>query len=221
MRSVFSRFTFAALVMMTVFVGFSLQPQMSFAQNQESDQTLDDIFGTDDVPKSNEGKRKTAAELANDYYTECVNSERTLLNKVTQKNYCGCKSAKMAQNLSRAEILALNDRSREGSNARDQMRIRVEPECLPFAVRDYSRNICLQEERFKKIVRGKGQVCDCAAQLDVKHLNYNLPDILIKAATEEPMSLDPLTHYLLSDDFAIVHNTTKNECYTRYIYGQD
>ena len=221
MRSVYTRLAFSIIMMTALIAGISLPSQMAHAQNQNSDQTLEDIFGTGDVPKSKEGAKKTSADLANEYYTECVSSQRTLLNEITQKNYCGCKAAKMAENLSREEILALKEKTREGSNARDQMRIYVEPSCMPYAVRDFSRNVCLQDDRFKKIVRGKVKVCDCAAQLDIKFLNRSFPEIIIKAATEEPMSLDPLTHYLLGADFEMIHDTSKNECYTRYIYGQN
>ncbi len=194
----------------------------TFAQtdNSKKETTLKDIFQEGETTDE-KGRKKSGAELANDYYKECVSNKLTLLNKKTLKMLCSCKAAKIAETLSPEEIIHLKDDTKEGKAARSKMYINADSACMDYAVKEYTKNICMHDKQFKEIVVGKSRLCKCTANYMGKHVRRHIADLIMRSVKYEPLTLDPISFYLRSPAFDIIYNNKKNYCYRVFVYGKN
>lgn len=194
----------------------------SYAQDAAQDkkeQTLKDIFSPDEAHDTS-GKPKSGSEMAYAFYEKCAASKDFFISEKSQKDYCACKAAKMEETMTARQIAVLEEDSKAGSEARTLMRMNADANCMKEAIKAYTYGICLKDNQLKKIVIGKGTLCRCIRDLVQKRTRRSLPQIIIKAATAEPLSTNPLTFYLQSQDYEYEYDMSKQYCYTQFTYNQ-
>lgn len=210
-----------ALAVLACMVALSL-PSAAPAQDAppaaEADEpNLKDIF-EDDSTKNKDNRPKSGKEMAYEFYEKCTTSPDFFVSEKTQKNYCACKAAKMEETMTPKEMAALEDDTRDGKAARDKMRMNADANCMRDAALSYTFGICMKDRQFREVVIGKSTMCRCVRDLVAKRTRRELPDIIIKAATQEPMSTNPLSFYLRSPDFDQLYSLSKEHCYTQMVY---
>ncbi len=191
--------------------------QAALAQEENS---LEEIIS----PETKDGKKsteKSGVELAYDFYEKCSVSPDYFVSEKIQKEYCRCKAAKMANSMSKSEFLALEKDSEIGNDARNKMRMNADSLCMRPAIKAYTKGICMKDSQFKGIVIGKSKICNCVSDYMSSYANKNLPSIIIRAATEYPLSLDPLSFFLSGEDFNMMYAVHKEYCYNQVIYSQN
>lgn len=186
----------------------------------DKEQTLEEMV-TQENKGGKKDSEKTGVELAYDFYEKCTTSPDYFVSEKIQKEYCRCKAAKMANSMSKSELLALEKDSPAGNDARDIMRMNADSLCMPPAIKSYTRAICMKDKQFKEVVLGKSQICDCAGDYMRSYASKNIPGIIIKASTQYPLSLDPLSFFLSSEDFNMMYGVHKEYCYNKVVYSQN
>ncbi len=204
-----------SLLLAILFIG---QIFVSNARAQQ-DKTLMDIFEPQNKIEKNKTS-KSGEELAYEFYEKCISSPDYFVSEKTQKKYCSCKAAKISESLSPKEISALEEDTKLGKAARDKMRINAESVCMLPAVKSYTVGICMKDPNFKTIVMGKRAICSCIAGYLETFTKQNIPGIIIKAATAEPLSLDALSFFLRSIDYDLIYRNNKDRCYTQTVYSE-
>lgn len=214
---------FIRLLILSVFACFAVATLPVMAQDplaaEPSEQTLKDIFEGDRT-KTPDDRPKSGKEMAYEFYEKCSTSEDFFVSEKTQKDYCACKAAKMEETMTPREMAALEDNTNAGKAARDKMRMNADANCMRDAVLTYSYGICMKDRQFREIVIGKSTMCRCVRDLVARRTRRTIPGIIIKAATQEPLSTNPLSFYLRNDDFDQHYRLSKEYCYTKFIYEQ-
>lgn len=215
------KIVFAALVLAALALGAPVvqaQGAGPAAPGQEDEKTLKDIFEDGDIKKE-DNRKKSGSEMAREFYFKCVNSPDYFVSNKTQKNYCACKAAKMEVTMTPKEMAALEDDTKEGNDARNKMRMNADANCLPDAVLRYSYDICQKDPLFREIIVGKTELCKCTRSQVKRQIRRTIPDILIRAATQEPLSTDPLSFFLRSTHFEEAYRMSKTYCYNQHAYS--
>ncbi|MCL4677675.1 MAG: hypothetical protein KJ017_03665 [Alphaproteobacteria bacterium] len=196
-------------------------PSATLAQDtpaaEENETNLKDIFESDPT-KNKDNRPKNGKEMAYEFYEKCTTSPDFFVAEKTQKNYCACKAAKMEETMTPKEMAALEDDTREGKAARDKMRMNADANCMRDAALTYTYGICMKDPHFREIILGKSSMCRCVRDLVARRTRRDLPNIIIKAATQEPLSTNPLSFYLRSPDYDQLYSLSKEHCYTKMVY---
>ncbi|MBK6895072.1 MAG: hypothetical protein IPH06_00575 [Alphaproteobacteria bacterium] len=185
----------------------------------EDEKTLEQILSPKDSKSGKPNSEKSGVELAYDFFEKCSTSPDYFVSEKIQKEYCRCKAAKMANSLSKKDFLALEEDSEDGNNARNGMRMNADSLCMRPAIKSYAKGVCMKDPHFKTIVLGKSKMCDCVADYMSSYAKKHLPSIIIRAATEYPLSLDPLSFFLSSEDFNMMYSVHKEYCYNKVVYS--
>ncbi len=207
-------YRFSKLIVLTFLVLSQILASLAVAQEEKS---LKDIFDSQEKVQKHRTS-KSGEELAYEYYESCFNSPDYFVTEKIQKKYCSCKAAKISESLSPKEISILSEDTKAGKAARDKMRINAESVCMLPPTKSYTYGICMKDPHFKTIIMGKSKICNCVSDYMQNYTKKNITSIIITAATEEPLSLDILSHFLRTRDFDMMYRNFKDRCYTQVIY---
>ncbi|MCB1680986.1 MAG: hypothetical protein H6858_04190 [Rhodospirillales bacterium] len=184
----------------------------------QKDQTLEELVTGD--KNSKKSGVKSGADLAYDFFEKCSTDPDYFVKEKTQKEYCRCKAEKMSTSLSRSELLNLKEDSERGSIARDHMRMYADSVCMSPAIKSYTYGVCMKDPQFKKILLGKSEICKCMSRYVDYYIGRQIPNILVRASTQEPLSLDALSFFLRSPEYDQMYGMYRERCYTEVTYSQ-
>ncbi len=189
------------------------------AQDATDDvQSLPEILNN---PLPNGSKPITPADLARSYYHKCVAKESLIFTRREQEILCSCTASGMATALTAKEIKHLERKTNTGTEARDKFRAFAYAPCMEYVVEDKVQFECYKTPLIKSLIGGKKAICQCTKERMKKFINDNASTIIINAARENPMTLDPLGDYFVRADYYGQRDYTIKQCYDMFRYNKD
>ncbi len=193
----------------------------SIAQSNDDDvKSLGDILN----PKTdydNDGKALTAASMANNYYNSCIDKNNFVFDEIEKNILCSCTAAKMSENLTVDDFMALDKKTAKGKDARGRMLAYSYAPCMEYVVDKKVSTDCYISKSLDDIVIGKSHICKCVADRFKQHINRAAPSIITSSMLNEPMTLDPLGYYFKNRDYYAQHKVFMGQCRFDFEYHRD
>lgn len=189
---------------------------VSFAQGNGSDEPVPIDKDLTTPKKPEPPQPKTIEDLANVYYKKCVARDNKAFIKSEKETLCGCTAAKMTEMLTFKEISLLETEDPLGQNggqmARKKFLTLIYVPCMPYATKHFTKSDCYSNQRIKKVPIGKVAVCKCVSDELTSYVDRLSPTIIYDSAIKNPMSLDPLEEYFISEGYNITRNRIIEGC---------
>ncbi len=192
----------------------------SKAQNNNEVKSLGDIFNPN-IDYGNDGKPLTSEIMANYYYKTCIAKKSLAFDEEEKKILCACTSAKMAETLSVEEFMLLDKNTNKARDARSKMLAYTYAPCMEYVIEKRATIDCLSSDITKDIIRGKKAICKCVANRAKQHIIRNAGNIITRATHYDPMTLNPLEHYFINNDYSAQHKIFTRKCRYDFEYNRD
>jgi hypothetical protein len=176
------------------FAGFSAQAQNSSELEHMINPKPAQQDPAENIPQ-------TAAEMANNFFTQCVGEKKPFYSPETQEYMCGCEAAKITDFMTLDDIKNLSKDTRAGSDARAKFIINAHMPCMLDATPDIVMDECRKNSRLDKVLFGKKKICECTAEAMQEFFEYNAGDLALMATKYEPMTTDILHFFLMGQEY--------------------
>ena len=214
-----------ALILFVSFLPYPAKAQPS--ENMEDEITWEQVIGSG-LPNEKidepEGKNMpaTAADYANEYYGQCVAPDHAVYTKDEQKLICSCTAANMSQTLDLEDFKMLYNEDVAGQDVRDKALVYAYAPCFKKIAKEIYRRDCYSSKQTAQYSsKEKESICSCGVERMEDTINRVMPMEIIKIVKYNPLTLDPMEYYLISDSYAVQARRIFSKCAYLYSYQKN